>query len=126
MHRILSIDATFMKVLHKWSRVASSLIISTATLTTFVRMNQFYILPLLELNFSFESFESLQRFKLLTNELDKTLTGIIINKHDEIFVATHSRRIEWPTNIYMNNPKQLSASINLSILTLAISSGIKI
>ena len=57
-------------------------------------MNHFDLLPLLELNFSFESFESLQRVRVLTNELEKTITGIIINECDEIFVATHSRMSE--------------------------------
>ena len=52
------------------------------------------------------------------NELDKTITGIIIIKHDEIFVDIHSKRSEWPTNIGMNNPKELSASINLDVPNL--------
>ena len=91
---ILSINATFLKVLRKWSRVASHLIISTIILITFIRMNHFDLLPLLELNFCFESFESLQRVRLLTNELNKTITEIFINKHDEIFVVTHSKRSE--------------------------------
>ena len=55
MNCILSINATFLKVLRKWSRVVSRLIISTIILTTFVRMNHFDLLPLLELNFLFES-----------------------------------------------------------------------
>ena len=52
------------------------------------------------------------------NELDKTIARIIINERDEIFVATYSRRSEWPINIYMNNPKQLCASVNLGISDL--------
>ena len=52
------------------------------------------------------------------NELDKTITGININECDEIFVDIHSKRSECPTNICMNNPKQLSASINLGIPNL--------
>ena len=93
-------------------QVTSRLIMSTKILITYVRMNHFDHLPLLELNFSFES---LQRFRLLTIELNKTITEIIINKRDEIFVATHRKRSEWPINICMNNPKQLSTSINLGI-----------
>ena len=106
-HCILSINATFLKVLCKWSRVASLLIISIIILTTSVKMKHFDLLPLLELNFNFESFESLKKVRLFANELDKTITGIIINKCDEIFVAIHSKRSEWPINICMNNPKQL-------------------
>ena len=52
------------------------------------------------------------------NELDKTITGIIINERDEIFVATHSRRSEWPINISMNNPKKLGAFVRLGIPNL--------
>ena len=81
-----------LKVFQKWSRVSSRLIISTIILTNYVKMTHFDLLPLLELNVSFERFESLQRFRLLANELDKTIMGIIINERDEIFFATHSMR----------------------------------
>ena len=96
-HYTLRINATFLKVFHKWSKVASRLIISTIILTTSVRMNHFDLLPLLELNFCFEIFEGLQRVRLFTNKLSKTITGMIINERDEIFVVTYSRRGEWAT-----------------------------
>ena len=43
---------------------------------------------------------------------------MIINERDEIFVVTYNRRGELPTNICMNNLKQIDASINLSIYDL--------
>ena len=88
----------------------SCLIIFTIILTTFVKMNHFDHLPLLKLNFCFKSFE---KVRLFTNELEKTITGMIINEGDEICVATHSRKGEWPINLYMNNPKQLDTFVSL-------------
>ena len=60
-------------------------------------MNHFDIIPLLELNFCFEIYEGLQRVRLFTNKINNTITGMIINEHDEIFVVTYSRRGEWAT-----------------------------
>ena len=94
MHCMLSINATFLEVIRKWFRVASYFVISTIILTTSGIMNHFDLLTLLELNFFFESFESLQQVKLFTNELEKTTPGMIINERDEIFMTTHSRRGE--------------------------------
>ena len=56
-------------------------------------------------------------FRLGSAKRVEPVSGVA-TEHDEIFVATYRKMSEWPTNICMNNLKQLGASINLGIPNL--------
>ena len=82
-------------------------------------MNHFDLLPLLELNFCFEIFEGLKRVRFFTNELNKTITRMIINERDEIFVATViAGGMNGPLLIYRKTFSTTSLSIKVVLIPI--------